>query len=124
MSVLQSFSVRKTARIGTNSPFCLESSSSDGDGCQTERKRYNTETVRKVLLHDRRAVQNVNFFWRLLYDSYSDEERARVGKHASEMGVTNTSSFFKDRFVDRPLKESTVRGWKLCYEQELKQSQN
>ena len=62
VSVLQSFSVHKTARIGTNSPFRLESSSSDGDGCQTERKQYNTETVQKVSLHDRRAVQKRELF--------------------------------------------------------------
>ena len=53
------------------------------------------------------------------YGTYSDEERARVGKCASEMGVANTLRFFKDEFVDHPLKESTVRGWKVRYEQEL-----
>ena len=63
MSVLQSFSVHKTARIGTNSPFRLESSSSDGDGCQTERKWYNTETLRKVSLHNRRALQKRELFF-------------------------------------------------------------
>lgn len=54
------------------------------------------------------------------YSKYSDEERTKVGKRASEMGVTNTLRFYKKEFSDKPLKESTVRTWKVQYEQELK----
>jgi hypothetical protein len=54
------------------------------------------------------------------YIKYSDEERFKVGKYASEMGVTKSLKFFKNEFADRPLKESTVRGWKTQYEKELK----
>lgn len=38
------------------------------------------------------------------YRKYSDEERAKVAKCASEMGVTNSMRFFKKEFHDRPLK--------------------
>jgi hypothetical protein len=54
------------------------------------------------------------------YTKYSDEERAKVAKRASEMGVTNSMRFFKKEFHDCPLKESTVHTWKNKYEQELK----
>ena len=54
------------------------------------------------------------------YSKYSDVERARVAKRASEMGVTNTIRFFKKDFPDRPLKEGTVRTWKKQYESQLK----
>ena len=69
VSVLQSFSVHKTARIGTNSPFRLESSSSDG----TDAKRNENSTIRKRYEKFRCTIvgrcKNVNFFWRLLYIS-------------------------------------------------------
>ena len=54
------------------------------------------------------------------YIKYSDEERAKVAKRASEMGVTNTIRFFRKEFSDRPLTESTVCTWKNKYEQEIK----
>ena len=54
------------------------------------------------------------------YTKYSNEERTRVAKRASEMGVTSTIRFFKKDFPDRPLKESTVRTWKKQYELQLK----
>lgn len=46
--------------------------------------------------------------------------KTQVGKWASEMGVTNSLKYFKHQFTDRLLKESTVRTWKVQYEQELK----
>ena len=62
MSVLQSFSVHKTARIGTNSPFRLESSSSDG----TDAKRNENGTIRKRYKKFRCTIvgrcKNLNFF--------------------------------------------------------------
>ena len=65
VSVLQSFSVHKTARIGTNSmnsPFRLESSSSDG----TDAKRNENGTIRKRYEKFRCTIvgrcKNVNFF--------------------------------------------------------------
>ena len=62
VSVLQSFSVHKTARIGTNSPFRLESSSSDGTDAKrnengTKRKRYEKFRCTIVV-----RCKNVNFF--------------------------------------------------------------
>ena len=50
------------------------------------------------------------------YAKYSDEEKAKVAKRASDMGVTSSLRFFKKAFSDRPLKESTVHTWKAKYE--------
>ena len=55
--------------------------------------------------------------------NYSDEERAKIAKHASEMGVTNAMRFFRKEFHDRPLQKSIVRSWKNKYEQQLKYRQ-
>ena len=46
------------------------------------------------------------------YFKYSDDERAKVAKRASEIGVTNALQFFRKEFSDRLLKESTVHTWK------------
>ncbi len=46
------------------------------------------------------------------YTKYSDEEKAKVAKRASEMGVTSSLRFSKKEFSGRPLKESTIRTWK------------
>ena len=56
---------------------------------------------------------------RAQYDSYSAEEKAKVAKRASEMGVSRTLRFFSKDFADRPLKECTVRTWVSLYRKEL-----
>ena len=53
------------------------------------------------------------------YLVYTEEEKLKVAKRASEMGVTNTIRHFKKDFSDRPLKESTVRTWMNKYKREL-----
>ncbi len=42
---------------------------------------------------------------------FTAEEKATIAKRAAEFGVTNTIRFFKEKFTDRKLKESTVRLW-------------
>ena len=55
-----------------------------------------------------------------VYNVYTAEEKATVGKRASEMGVTNSLRFFnKKDFLEHPLKETTVRTWARQYEAEL-----
>ena len=49
---------------------------------------------------------------RCQYAKYSEYERAKVVKRASEMGVTNLIRFLKKEFANCPLKESTVCTWK------------
>ena len=51
----------------------------------------------------------------------TDEEKARIAKRASEMGVTNTLRYTRTQkdFADRPLKESTIRTWVTKYKKEL-----
>ena len=53
------------------------------------------------------------------YLSYTEEEKARIAKRAAEFGVTNTLRYFNKEFVNRPLKESTVRTWMTVYKKEL-----
>ena len=53
------------------------------------------------------------------YANYSEAEKAKVAKQATEMGVTNSLTHFAKEFVDRPLKESTVRTWVKQYTKEL-----
>ena len=50
---------------------------------------------------------------------YTDKEKYKIGKRAAEMGVTSTLRYFEKEFVDRPLKESTVRTWATNYKIEL-----
>ena len=42
------------------------------------------------------------------YLVHTEEEKYKTGKRAAEMVVTNTLSFYRKEFADRPLKESTV----------------
>lgn len=55
------------------------------------------------------------------YSVYSNEEKLKVSKRASEMGVTNTMRHFNalEEFKQRPLKESTIRTWMRAYRLEL-----
>ena len=53
------------------------------------------------------------------FANYSEEEKAKVAKRATDMGVTNSLRHFTKEFVDRPLKVSTVRTWVKKYTKEL-----
>ena len=53
------------------------------------------------------------------YESFTPEEKARIGKRAAEHGVTATVRHFSRVFTNRSLKESTVRTWKMKYLQEV-----
>ena len=55
------------------------------------------------------------------YQNFTGEEKAKIVKRASEMGVTGSIRYFaKNEFVGRPLKESTVRTWMNQYRRQLK----
>ncbi len=49
------------------------------------------------------------------YQHLTGEEKAKIAKRASEMGVTSSINHFKKEFGDRLLKESTVRTWMNQY---------
>ena len=53
------------------------------------------------------------------YSTYTDEEKVKIARRAVEMGATNTIKYFQKEFVERPLKESTVRTWMNKYKAEL-----
>lgn len=55
------------------------------------------------------------------YHSYTEEEKARIAKRAAEFGVASTIRHFSKEFVDRQLKESTVREWVAKYKKEVAQ---
>ena len=54
------------------------------------------------------------------YQEYSAEDCFKIGKHASENGATAAVRKFKTLYPD--MKESTVRGFKSTYEEELKKA--
>ena len=54
------------------------------------------------------------------YQKYSEEDRFKIGKYASENGATATVRKFKNLYPD--MKESTVQGFKSNYEEELKKA--
>ena len=54
------------------------------------------------------------------YQKYSAEDRFKIGKYASENGATAAMRKFKTLYPD--MKESTVRGFKSTYEEELKKT--
>ena len=54
------------------------------------------------------------------YQKYSEEDRFKIGKYASENGATAAVRKFKNSFPD--IKESTVRRFKSNYEEELKKA--
>ena len=54
------------------------------------------------------------------YQKYSEEDRFKIGKYASENGATAAVRKFKNSYPD--MKESTVRGFKSNYEEELKKA--
>ena len=55
------------------------------------------------------------------YHSFTEKEKARIAKRAAEYGVTNAIKHFSKEFVDRQLKESTVREWVAKYKKEVAQ---
>ena len=54
------------------------------------------------------------------YQKYSAEDRFKIGKYATENGATAAVRKFKTLYPD--MKESTVRGFKSTYEEELKKA--
>ena len=54
------------------------------------------------------------------YQTYSAVERYSIGRHASEHGTASTLRKFKNEHPE--LKESTVRGIRLKYEEELRRA--
>ena len=50
------------------------------------------------------------------YLSFSSEEKATIGRYASEHGVAKAMKHFKDKGA----KESSVRDWMKAYERELR----
>ena len=53
------------------------------------------------------------------YEIFSPDEKAKIGKRAAEFGVLATICHFSKKYLDRVLKEATVRGWKNKYKNEL-----
>ena len=53
------------------------------------------------------------------YEVFSSDEKAKIGKRAAEYGVLASIRHFSKIYPDRVLKESTVRGWKNKYKNEL-----
>ena len=54
------------------------------------------------------------------HQKYSEEDWFKIGKYASENGATAALRKFKNLYPD--MKESTVRGFKSNYEEELKKA--
>ena len=54
------------------------------------------------------------------YQKYSAEDRFKIAKYASENGATAAVRKLKNPYPD--MKESTVRGFKSNYEEELKKA--
>ena len=55
------------------------------------------------------------------YEIFSADEKAMIGKRAAEHGVLSTIRHFSKVYPNRDLKESTVRGWKNRYINEIAQ---
>lgn len=53
------------------------------------------------------------------YEIFSPDKKAKIGKRAAEHGVLSTIRHFSKIYPDRALNESTVRGWKNKYKNEL-----
>jgi transposase-like protein len=53
------------------------------------------------------------------YDSFTDEEKAKIARSTYEIGVTNTIRKLSKQYSDKSLKESTVRTWMNKYKNEL-----
>ena len=81
------------------------------------------EAVKKVIAVDageeEKGTARSSHGQRGEYEHFTPKEKARIGKRASEHGVTATVRFFSKSFPGRPLKESSVRTWKKKYEVEL-----
>ena len=58
------------------------------------------------------------------YEKFSTDEKATIGKQAAEHGVLATIRHFSKIYSDRPLKESTVRGWKKQCNREVVRLKN
>ena len=61
---------------------------------------------------------------RRAYEKFSADEKAAIGKRAAEHNVSATIRHFLKIYPDRPLKESTIRGWKNQYNREVVRLKN
>ena len=68
----------------------------------------SNKQIREVLQKDKKRGE---------YNKLSPEEKAVIGKYASENGVSKAVRHFQDKNV----KDSSVRDWKKLYEKELKE---
>ena len=66
-----------------------------------------------------RAEEKKTTSKRGMYDHFTPEEKARIGKRAAEHSVTATIRYFSKLLPGRLLKESTVRTWKKKFLQEI-----
>ena len=55
------------------------------------------------------------------YEIFSADEKTMIGKRAAEHGILSTIRHFSKVYPNRVLKESTVRGWKNRYINEIAQ---
>ena len=53
------------------------------------------------------------------YLKVPDDKKVIIAKYAAENGIVKALVHFAPEFPDNALKESTVRGWKTCYLEEL-----
>ena len=56
--------------------------------------------------------------------SVTPEKKAKIAKYAAESGILASIRHFSKDFPDNTLKESTVRGWKAAYLNELARKRN
>ena len=46
------------------------------------------------------------------YEKFTAEIKAQIGRRAAEHGVASTVRFYANKFLDKQVKESTVRTWR------------
>jgi len=54
-----------------------------------------------------------------VYEKFSTDGKAAIGRSAAQHGVSATIPYFLKIYPGHPLKESTVRGWNNHYNHEL-----
>ena len=82
-------------------------------------KEIDTETIKELNKEVEALVNSGRMGKRSPYLKVTAEQRATIGKYASEHDIINAIRHFLPDFPEGALKESTVRGWKKAYLSEI-----
>ena len=116
MSLLKYFQLANPTLPKPNGPLSTSVPSSSIAAANREVKQLLDKAENNERTDSPRATSTSK---RGTYERFTAEEKAKIGRRATEHGVTASVRYFSKVFPGRSLKESSVRTWKTKYLQEI-----